>query len=376
MTLVSLIFAGTQAGVSRAATVGTTQGEVAAAEDLPVQARQADWKKSWSFRGSIAAAPLVAEDRVYVALADQGAWRQGIVSCLDASTGKELWNTAKTLPKMKMISISSPCLSGSNLYVGEGYHEISFVIFTVSMPRDGALKWKFQTKSHVESSPVVVDGKVYFGAGDDGIHCLDAQTGEPVWHYPGLHIDSSPLVHKGRVYAGSGVGDEVKQPALICLDASKGSRIWQLDLKQPAWGRQCWQVTWSISGSERAVLAKPSLTLLKGGCWRSTFKPERKNGDSRRTNLSSVGLRSTVVLSISVVVMTWFTVSTAPWGNGSGNDRWGGRCRQGWPWLAARTPENRPAFTRWLRLACSIVSTLYLVKSIGRKIWERIMSPC
>ena len=42
----------------------------------------------------------------------------------------------------------------------------------------GEKLWEFATKGHTESSPRVIDGRVYFGAGDDGLYCVDAITGE------------------------------------------------------------------------------------------------------------------------------------------------------------------------------------------------------
>ena len=40
-----------------------------------------------------------------------------------------------------------------------------------------------------------------FGAGDDGIVCLDARTGQKLWQVRrALHVDSSPLVSNGRLY--------------------------------------------------------------------------------------------------------------------------------------------------------------------------------
>jgi len=40
----------------------------------------------------------------------------------------------------------------------------------------GDLLWQFKTNSHAEGPPTIKDGRVYFGAGDDGLYCLDAIT--------------------------------------------------------------------------------------------------------------------------------------------------------------------------------------------------------
>ena len=36
----------------------------------------------------------------------------------------------------------------------------------------------------MECTPAVYDGRVYVGAGDDGIYCLDLKSGKMVWHIP------------------------------------------------------------------------------------------------------------------------------------------------------------------------------------------------
>ena len=94
-------------------------------------------------------------------------------------------------------------------------------------------------RSHTESSPCVVDAKVYFGAGDDGLFCVNAADGKPVWDdecAKGLHVDASPLVVGGRVYAGSGIGD-IYQGHLRLL---RGRRDRQGNLAKPTdlpvWG--------------------------------------------------------------------------------------------------------------------------------------------
>jgi outer membrane protein assembly factor BamB len=79
----------------------------------------------------------------------------------------------------------------------------------------------------------VVDGKVYFGAGDDGVYCVDAETGKEVWHYPGLHVDTSPTVASGKVFGGSGYGTRYYY---FCLDAATGKPLWREEWKHPVFG--------------------------------------------------------------------------------------------------------------------------------------------
>jgi outer membrane protein assembly factor BamB len=187
----------------------------------------------WVFRpkdrGSITSSPLVDGDFVYIGTAHQRGFSQrGGLYCLDRHTGKEHW-VFDAGGEMKPV-FSSPCVSEGRLYVGEGFHQDSECKLYCINAKDGTKLWDFPTQSHTESSPCVVGGRVFFGAGDDGVYCVDAVTGKERWHFRGLHVDSSPAVVGERVYAGSGYG----RPEIFCLDAKTGDLHWRNFVDLPA----------------------------------------------------------------------------------------------------------------------------------------------
>jgi outer membrane protein assembly factor BamB len=238
----TVLMAGQPGGRNYGGRVETGEGLMTTLDDHPVQPGQLAWR--WSpadLRGSISSTPLVAGDRVYIALAHEDTFNpQGIVYCLDRKDGHKIWDTKDRLKKMKPISLSSPCLADGRLYVGEGFHENPDCKLYCLNADTGEKIWEFQTASHVESSPVAVDGKVYFGAGDDGLFCVDPKSGQEVWHYPGVHVDSKPLIYNKRLYAGAGEGDFLKPPdhppAIVCLDIESGKEVWKHTLDMPCWG--------------------------------------------------------------------------------------------------------------------------------------------
>jgi outer membrane protein assembly factor BamB len=187
----------------------------------------------WVFRprnrGSITSSPLVNGDVVYIGAAHQRGFSQrGGLYCLDRQTGKERW-VFDGGGEMKPV-FSSPCIADGRLYVGEGFHQDSACRLFCLNAKDGTKLWDFPTASHTESSPCVEGGRVFFGAGDDGIYCIDAVTGKERWHFRGLHVDSSPAVVGERVYASSGYG----RPEIFCLDAKSGEVRWRNVVNVPA----------------------------------------------------------------------------------------------------------------------------------------------
>jgi outer membrane protein assembly factor BamB len=199
----------------------------------------------WKFvagDGTIVAAPSPTPQGVYVAAAHDAAAtsRFGTVYCLN-SRGKKEWQFPNGGDdEMKQVSLSSPCLAGDWLYVGEGFHEDSDCKLYCLNAKTGKKRWAFETstqdekkQSHIESSPCVVSGKVYFGAGDNGVYCLDAETGVQIWNFPGVHVDTSPAVVDGRLYAGTGYGDKYE---VFCLNADTGKPFWRVVVDLPVWG--------------------------------------------------------------------------------------------------------------------------------------------
>src|SRR5262249_36387991 len=101
----------------------------------------------------------------------------------------------------------------------------------------GAKRWDFETRDHLESSPCVAAGAVFFGSGDDGLYCLDAATGKERWHFhEPLHVDSSPAVTNGRVFAGAGISRAHKKPEAFCLDCETGKVLWRQPTDLAVWG--------------------------------------------------------------------------------------------------------------------------------------------
>jgi parallel beta-helix repeat protein len=160
----------------------------------------------WTFMiGGCVYSAAVVDGRVYVGSSDKN------VYCLDALTGKQIWNQITG-----DIVNSCPAVADGRVYVGS-YDGKIYCLFAST----GEYAWNYTTGNSVFSSPTVADGKVYVGSGDGRIYCLDAFTGTHIWNFTtGDYVLSSPAVVNGKVYVGS---DDNKT---YCFDALTGVQIW------------------------------------------------------------------------------------------------------------------------------------------------------
>jgi outer membrane protein assembly factor BamB len=210
-------------------------GPEASANSIQPQLLGVAWTFPHKGTGTMDSTPLVTDKHVYIAVKIAGAFgNSGRLYCLERPTGKVLWKFDND-GELKAV-FSTPYLADGKLYIGEGYHQDRRCKLFCLDAATGSKLWEFKTKSHTESSPTVANGKVYIGAGDDGLYCLNAQTGEPVWNYPDVHVDAAPAVAGNRVFCGSGVGDIHKDTAIFCLNSDTGKQIWRMPMELPVWG--------------------------------------------------------------------------------------------------------------------------------------------
>src|SRR5258707_455603 len=154
------------------------------------------------------------------------------------------------------------------------------------LPATLSLKWTYEGGESFESSPAIVDGVVYAGAGNGDLLAIDLETGKLRWKYStGSPIgESSPAVGGGLVYIGdlSGVvhavngkdgsrawtfktGSEVKSSPVIAgerlLIGSYDTHLYALDRRT---GKLAWKL--KTDGQVHATPAVVNGILYFGGC--------------------------------------------------------------------------------------------------------------
>ena len=186
---------------------------------------------------TVFSSPAVSGSRVFFATATgMGPFSpegRGAIVCVEAESGREVWRYA---PTDYRATFSSPVVADGCVVCGEGLHQVQDARVTC-LDLLGQKRWEFRTKSHVESTAAIADGKVFIGAGADGFYCLALEPtadGQPrvLWHLAGdkyPDCESSPAVSEGVVYFGLGDGGF----AICAVDAMTGALRWRIETPYP-----------------------------------------------------------------------------------------------------------------------------------------------
>ncbi|MSU78873.1 MAG: hypothetical protein EXS16_12360 [Gemmataceae bacterium] len=199
--------------------------------------------------GMFANSPLIDGDAVYSSYSD--ATQRATMVRLDRHTGLQKWQFYGKKADLRQM-ISTACIADGKLYFGEGFHDDQNCrLFCVDAEKGKEL-WSFTTKGQTESSPTVANGKVYIGAGNDGVYCLDTQKsheagkGVVVWRFPPadykgrlLRFGGGMVIVDDRLYCATGEDrNETKdkgETALFCFDANTGNELWRKTAPYPVW---------------------------------------------------------------------------------------------------------------------------------------------
>lgn len=111
--------------------------------------------------------------------------------------------------------IASPVVHNDKIYVaigqdpehGEGVGALTCIDPTLGEGQD-AIAWQFKGIGRTISTPSIADGLLYIADYSGKLFCLDADTGELYWEHDTLsHIWSSTLVVDGKVFLGNEDGE-------------------------------------------------------------------------------------------------------------------------------------------------------------------------
>lgn len=184
------------------------------------------WVFTPDHEAMLSSSPCRTPDAIIVGVVRQFAgFNLGRVYALDPNTGKVLWlfDDDEELKPM----FCTPTYAEGFVLFGEGFHTDKQSRMFCLDAKSGKKVWEFKTQSHAESQPAVADGMVVFGAGNDGIYCVDLREGKEIWHKGGMHVDAPPAVWERKVYLGSGKSNQFPDVnRVFCLNLKEGSEVW------------------------------------------------------------------------------------------------------------------------------------------------------
>ncbi|MGO8678127.1 MAG: PQQ-binding-like beta-propeller repeat protein [Limisphaerales bacterium] len=236
------------AGVSRASGQDWPQWRGAnrdakAAGFTPPKTWPKELTQKWKITvGSGDATPALLGDRLYVFTRQEG---DEVVSCLDASNGKEVWTDKYAVP----------AIGGPDAAVHGG-------------PR---------------SSPTVAEGKVVTLGVSGTVSCLDAASGAVKWRkndypeaWPRFHTATSPIVADGLCIVQLG---KESQGAVVAYDLAKGDEKWKWTDEGPGYASP---VLMTVDGTKMIVTltakSVAGLALADGKLlWHAPFVPQGMN---------------------------------------------------------------------------------------------------
>lgn len=167
-----------------------------------------------SNRGRITARPLAADGKIFAMDAS------GMLSALDAKTGKIFWRVATRGKKLAALS-GGMAIENDKIFVTNGLNEVQ----AISIQNGGQL-WKMTIDAPARAAPVAWGGRVFVVSRGGQAYGLDAATGKIIWQSRGLLelagvlSGASPAVDEDVVLIPYTSGE------LVALSPGNGATLW------------------------------------------------------------------------------------------------------------------------------------------------------
>lgn len=121
---------------------------------------------------------------------------------------------------LRILNKIEPIVPGNYPMFRTDYNRSGATTFKV--PIMGAEIWNFSAENTIESSAVYFNKRIYFGANDWYVYCLDSETSKLFWKFETSGgVRSSPTIANQRLYIGS------QDYYLYCLNVESGELIWK-----------------------------------------------------------------------------------------------------------------------------------------------------
>jgi outer membrane protein assembly factor BamB len=156
--------------------------------------------KIWEYQiqtpGQIQTSPAVANGKVYFGTTNN------YLYAIDANSGLYVWRFTAG----DQIYYSSPAVDGTWIYFGCEDGKLYALNDTGSLPQK---KWDLPTGGRIECTPMVADGKVFFGSSyaEHSMFAVNKTSGQLIWAFQitgGYNLDNPPAFSNGLVFFSAG----------------------------------------------------------------------------------------------------------------------------------------------------------------------------
>jgi outer membrane protein assembly factor BamB len=247
------------------------------------QSGQLLWQKITN--GPVEGEPTVVDDVVYVGVADgfMYAFResdgvtlwasktQGVVSgkpvvvgnkvlaisnmndlfCLDANTGKWLWNYRRNVfpsGRFQVKGVANPTVVGDTVYAAfSDGHLVTLSLNDGSIKQIKKLAADNDRFTDVDTDPLVIDDILFVGSFSNGLAALDSKNLEEIWNYP-VDGPSSMAYAEQTLYFTTG------NSKVVALDSKSGKPRWIFSAKKGQLSRPIVWKDWLLASSNELSL--------------------------------------------------------------------------------------------------------------------------
>jgi serine/threonine protein kinase len=161
----------------------------------------------WEYKteGAIRGSARIAQGHVFIASDD------GYLHAVNINSTRRTWRVDMAEPVR-----STPFITSDFIYLGSESGEVICANFS------GGVRWRYNARRSVTSSPIVVDKVVYFTSRDGILYALDAKSGWGIWKFRmSKGSVSTPAKSDSYVYFGSADGN------IYCVEDRRGKEVWR-----------------------------------------------------------------------------------------------------------------------------------------------------
>ena len=164
---------------------------------------------NWTYytNGPVRSSPHVAEGHIFIGSDD------GMLHAVNGITGRRIWqfDAGSTIR-------STPLVVQENVYVGSESGDMH------CLDLRGSIRWRFQAKRAITSSPVYAQGVLFFTSVNSTLYAVDGKTGWVVWRFRlGKASISTPCLAGDMVFTGAADG------VLLGIDARNSKELWRFE---------------------------------------------------------------------------------------------------------------------------------------------------